>query len=335
MDARESITERYPLVSIVVPVHNHERFVVQTLDSVLAETWPRKELCIIDDGSSDRSPEIAQEWVESHHEGFERPIIFERQENSGISKTLNRAISRCNGEYILPLDSDDLLLPGSILPRIKFIREHPELKAVCADAQVIDDKGRLFCDSGIEDLYHGNKRKLADPRRLMVELLLNWSMPGSVIMYEKSSWRDICGYNEDLVVDDWDFCLRLAEKGWLGFLDTPVARYRVHEGNYSRQTASSESIADSLLRTARMSMSRLPWPMKIAAGSIAISLAAARIPRERHVFSILPRAAAKVLRQGVRFVFEVLFLLAGAEKDRLRGRRVPGEPHPGNWTEDE
>ena len=92
-----------PLVSVIVPAHNHDRFVAQALRSIAGQTYRQVELVIIDDGSTDRTAEvIARELT-----GFPFPYRFESQSNAGLPVTLNRAISLAQGEYLSFLASDD------------------------------------------------------------------------------------------------------------------------------------------------------------------------------------------------------------------------------------
>jgi len=313
-----------PLVSIVIPVYNHEKFVEQALDSVLAEKYPHKELCIVDDGSTDRSPEIVEEWITKHEKAFTRPILFERRKNSGIPKTLNYAISKCHGHYVVPLASDDKLLSGGIEARINFLLQHPKLRAVCSDCEVINADGELLYESGIEELHNGNKKRLSDPRWLLTELLLNWAMPGPVILYEKDAWKDIGGYNEDLVVEDWDFYLRLAERGWLGFLDCKVAQYRLHDRNVCRLGTMSLQLSEDLLYTAKMATKRMPWPEKLAAISIAISRASGLARARRGHFAIAYRIISKLIRQVVKCFFAIYLSIIRTKSYTARRERILG-----------
>src|SRR5438132_1122109 len=94
------------LVSILIPVYNAEAFVAEAIQSALDQTWPAKEVIAVDDGSTDRSPEIL--------EGFGGRVKIIEQENRGASAARNRALNQAQGEFIQFLDADDLLSPDKL-----------------------------------------------------------------------------------------------------------------------------------------------------------------------------------------------------------------------------
>jgi len=93
-----------PLISVVIANYNYGRYLAETIESVLAQTYPHVEVIFIDDGSTDDSLEIAQRY----------PITVLAQQNQGVSTARNNAAQYARGEYILFLDSDDLLYPDSL-----------------------------------------------------------------------------------------------------------------------------------------------------------------------------------------------------------------------------
>jgi glycosyltransferase involved in cell wall biosynthesis len=96
-----------PLVSILIPAYNAERWIADTIRSALAQTWPDKEVIIIDDGSRDRTLSIARQFAS-------RDVFVVTQENQGASAARNKAFERCQGAYVQWLDADDLLAPDKI-----------------------------------------------------------------------------------------------------------------------------------------------------------------------------------------------------------------------------
>jgi glycosyltransferase involved in cell wall biosynthesis len=103
-----------PLVSILIPAHNSERWIADTIESALAQTWPAKEIIVVDDGSSDRTFEIARR--------FESPAVrVHTQENQGAAVARNTAFDLCQGDYIQWLDADDLLDPEKIERQVRVL----------------------------------------------------------------------------------------------------------------------------------------------------------------------------------------------------------------------
>ena len=93
------------LVSVIIPCYNHEKFIQATLDSIARDTYPYKEIILINDGSSDHSDQKITEWISSNNN--EIKITYVNRKNKGICSTLNELIGIAKGKYILPLASDD------------------------------------------------------------------------------------------------------------------------------------------------------------------------------------------------------------------------------------
>ena len=132
-----------PLVSIITPCYNSERWISETLESALNQTWPNKEMIVVDDGSSDRSFEIARSFEP-------RGVKVIKQENSGASVARNRALQDAQGDYIQYLDADDLLAPDKIELQInRLSREESGRIAACAWARFYDEpeNGEFVVDS--------------------------------------------------------------------------------------------------------------------------------------------------------------------------------------------
>ena len=109
-----------PLVSIITPNYNCARFIAQTIESVLAQTYTNWEMLIVDDCSTDGSYEIAQKYAEKDS----RIKVFRNEKDSGAAVSRNRAIEASSGEYVAFLDSDDLWLPEKLERQLKFMQEN-------------------------------------------------------------------------------------------------------------------------------------------------------------------------------------------------------------------
>ena len=96
-----------PLVSILIPAYNAERWISDTIESALKQTWPNKEIIIVDDGSRDKTLAVARRFESD-------TVRVATQANQGAAAARNRAFSMCKGEYIQWLDADDLLAPDKI-----------------------------------------------------------------------------------------------------------------------------------------------------------------------------------------------------------------------------
>ena len=105
-----------PLVSILISAYNAEHWIGYTLESAIAQTWPRKEIIVVDDGSTDRTGDIARRFAS-------RGVTVVSTENGGLSAGLNHAFDHCEGDYLQYLDADDLLVPDKIELQLAALRK--------------------------------------------------------------------------------------------------------------------------------------------------------------------------------------------------------------------
>jgi len=221
-----------PLVSVLIPAFNHQRYVVRCLDSVLEDPYPSKELVIIDDGSTDDTGELIAEWVARHRD--EIPIEYVRRDNRGIATTLNELAARARGEFLRLGASDDYLLPGGLDRQVNYLLAHPLKWVVIGDSIVVDRDDRLVHQSGMRDLHHADLRLYGSDEGIRFAVISQWAIGGPVALVRKHALETVAGWSENLCIDDWDFFLRLAAHDAIGFVDAQVCAYRIHGKNFSR-----------------------------------------------------------------------------------------------------
>ncbi|HTV86711.1 MAG TPA: glycosyltransferase [Dyella sp.] len=231
-DAVPSIAPAVPLVSVLIPAFNHERFVQRCLDSVLEDLYPHKEIVIIDDGSSDRTHDRIVEWIARH--GNKLRVEYARRGNKGIAATLNELAARARGEFLRLGASDDYLLPGGLETQVRYLMTHPRKQAVVGDSIVVDERGLILHGSGMHDLHGANKKLYRSDEGIRRAVISQWAIGGPVAMIRKSALDTLDRWTEGLRIDDWDFFLRLAARDGLGFIDVSVCAYRIHGDNFSK-----------------------------------------------------------------------------------------------------
>lgn len=222
----------WPLVSILVPAYNHERFIERCLDSVLEDPYPAKELIIIDDGSTDGTAERIASWMERHRDVL--PIEFVRRENKGVTATLNELAARAHGQFLRLAASDDYLLPGGLEAQVRYLLAYPHKGAVIGDSIVVDPDDKKLHDSGMCDLHGANKKLYRSDEGIRRAIISEWAVGGSVALIRTSALEAIGRWTEGLRIEDWDFFLRLAARDALGFVDVRVCAYRLHGSNASK-----------------------------------------------------------------------------------------------------
>ena len=129
--------KKEPLVSILTPCFNGEKFVGRFLDSVKNQTYKNIELVFVDDGSTDRTKRIVMDFKEQVP-GI--PVKYLYQENQGQAAAINRGLKEISGKYLTWPDSDDILMAQNIEKKVEYLESHPNIKMVITDAEMVDEE---------------------------------------------------------------------------------------------------------------------------------------------------------------------------------------------------
>ena len=139
-----------PLVSILIPAYNAERWIADTIESALAQTWPRKEIIIVDDGSCDQTLQVARKFAC-------KALCIVTQENQGAAAARNKAFELCQGDYVQWLDADDLLASTKIARQMEVARQ-------------VESKGTLISSAWAYFMYSPSRAKFV-PTPLWCDLM--------------------------------------------------------------------------------------------------------------------------------------------------------------------
>ncbi len=181
-----------PLVSIIMPVYNMEEFLAETLDSVLSTTYPSLEVILVDDGSTDSSLTIAEEYASRD----DRMRVY-TQINAGACAARNHAIRLAKGEFILPVDGDNLISSDFVELAVVEILKDSDVMVVAPRTVYIGDK------SGEWILPPFSLNKLA--RRNLMD---------TTALYRRSDWERIGGYCDEIIAnEDWEFWISMLKDG--------------------------------------------------------------------------------------------------------------------------
>jgi len=194
-----------PLVSVIVPAYNAEAFIAQTLDSIISQTYQNIEILVVDDGSKDRTPEIVESFAQR-----DQRITLLRQANAGVAAARNLAIEKSSGEYIAPIDADDIWYPQKLEKQVDcMLKGGPSVGLVYAWSVIIDENNSIL------------KRLISylDPEGDVYTALVYANFVGnaSVPLIRRICLERVGGYNCQLRAqkaqgcEDWDICLRIAE----------------------------------------------------------------------------------------------------------------------------
>jgi len=221
--------DNLPLVSILIPFYNHNHFITQTLNSVIEDTYPNKEIIIINDGSPNLNDSNIISWIEKYKDYIS--INYIKRENRGVTKTLNELISLSKGKYIIVSASDDYLINNTIIERVKILEKNPSKLLLLSDNIVVDDSGKKLYDSNLFEYKKAKKEDYIGDAQLKKTIINNWSLAGACFMVNREIYNIIGDYDQNLIVEDWDFFLRATSKNLILFYDEKVSAYRLHYAN--------------------------------------------------------------------------------------------------------
>lgn len=210
-----------PVVSVLLPVYNAQRYVPAAVESILAQTLVDFELIVVDDGSTDRSNAILRKFAAADP----RVKLISRP-NTGYVVALNEALSCARGEFIARMDADDISLPARFERQVAYLREHPDCVLVGTHVVTMDGDGSLI--GVMPDIAFGHDR--------IDQALLRrgWPIVHPAVMMRASALRDVGAYKVEYCPnEDHDLFLRLAEAGKVENLPEVLIHYRKHAHSVS------------------------------------------------------------------------------------------------------
>lgn len=230
-----------PAVSILMGVYNADRYLGEVIDSLLGQTWLDFEMIVVDDGSTDRSPEILEEYAKR-----DSRIRILTQQNQGVGRAVNRALELARGKYIARADADDYSYPQRLEKQVAFMEANPGVVAAGARVMLVDPLGipigphpMASSHEVIEaELLKGNGSAVCQPS----------------VMLRRDALLRVGGYDPKWrVTEDLDLFLRLAEIGKLENMPEILVNWRQHltSTNHTKQ-AQQVSEAREVLKLAHM-----------------------------------------------------------------------------------
>ena len=240
-----------PLVSIVIPAYNAASTVERTLASAQAQTYPRLEVIVVDDGSTDDTAERVQSVA--RHDARVRLVA---QPNAGVAAARNTGIAAANGNLIAPLDADDIWLPSKISAQVAALRHAPpNVGMVYAWWVSVDDRDAVV---GVAHPW-SLTGEVADPL-VHVNFIGNASVP----LYRRDIVEAVGGYRSRLMenggqgCEDWDLALRVAEHAPVGLAPAYLVGYRAAAQSMSSNIEQMAASFDVMIHDVSVRRPRLP-----------------------------------------------------------------------------
>lgn len=223
----DSQSNKFPLVTVITPVYNQEKFLEETMLSVLEQDYPNIEYIVLDDGSVDNTLDIIKKYCGR--------IRWTTHRNMGETATVNKGFHMSNGEIVGVVNSDDPLLQGAISRIVQFMASKEELLVVYPDWNMIDSSG------GVIRSYTTSEYSYYDMIRK------HHCLPGPGVFFRRSVLDKVKGRDPQLhFVADFDFWLRVGLLGQFARIPETLATFRVHQGSSTFSCQGMEMAAEHI-----------------------------------------------------------------------------------------
>lgn len=223
-------------VSVVIPVHNGERFLPEAIESVLGQSHRDFEILLVDDGSTDGSRGVMKRYAR-----LDRRVRFITQENRGRCEAANRGLEEARFEWIARLDADDAFLSMKIERQFQYVAKYPGARVIGTLGYFINEEGRRLGFIGTDGPFDERGFRRFAENGVPIRFI------HSSVMMHRRTVLDAGGYRpEFLQVEDTDLWNRLAERGHLLLtVPEPLVLYRIHGGSVSIEKKKEQELYDA------------------------------------------------------------------------------------------
>ncbi len=211
-----------PLVSILVANFNNGRFITETLDSAVAQTYPNTEIVIVDDGSTDNSVSIIEEYISSHENTSFK--FYRNDDNKGCGRIKKQCVDLSTGEFFCFLDPEDTILPEAVATLMDVFLKHPEYGVVYCT--------HYLCNEQLEPQGISSYPGPIPPGQS--HLTSKGGHISALAICKRLVYNKTVGINPSYQVsEDQDLYLKMEEQAQVFFIDKPLYFYRKHDHNSS------------------------------------------------------------------------------------------------------
>ena len=239
------------LISVIIPAYNHERYVQDTINSILKQTYPNIELIIVNDGSPDRTHNKIKELLPQCQAHFRR-VEYINKENEGVIKSLNLCLSLAQGEYVYAIASDDRASTHALEILHTYLSQHRDVGLAVGDNQFIDETNRrCFWSKNQSRVYDANKAYSLTHAEHLKKLRPDVDFSGSLFgsyptllsgnyipngyLIRKSLLDLTGGYSDQAPLEDLHLMLQIAKQAKMKYIDQILFDYRWHDTNTIKQ----------------------------------------------------------------------------------------------------
>lgn len=313
--ARVAHESSLPLISIVLPTFNGSRYLRESLDSILAQTYSNWELIIVDDASTDKTPEIISEYVAIDA----RIRSLRHQVNKRIPGGLNTGFSVAAGEYFTWTSDDNRFRPNALSEMSQFLERHRDIDFVYSDASIIDADGQIT-----------GYMKAGEPNELAFR-----NPVGASFMYRSKIQQALGGYADDMFLcEDFEFWIRAANRFKLAPLHRDLYLYRAHPGSLS--STKYKQVIRAIDRLMERHLDKMRWvgERALAQGYLVRASTAVQLDdfkaARRFLFCALRHSTLQAVRKNYMLIARIavgrtVFRTARALRARFMGSAADHE----------
>ncbi len=237
-----------PLVSIGIPTYNGARYLRESVDSVLAQTFKDFELVIIDDGSSDETCVIAEEYARKDA----RVSAVRNSKRLGLVANFNRCIELTKGAFVCVWHQDDVMMAQNIERKVELLEANPRVGFVHSNVLMIDDQGRVLSEHWESDSRRDHVCTGWEFFSKMIEPDKNYVCCPSVLA-RRECYKNLGRFREELFFAcDWELWMRFSLEYDVGCLGTPLIQFRRHEASASHSVEGSIAETEQELLAKRL-----------------------------------------------------------------------------------
>lgn len=207
-------------VTVIVPSYNHEKYIKQCIESIMTQSYANLSLIVIDDGSTDRSPDIIKELQSTYS------FKFISQKNKGLIPTLNLVLKTEDiKKYVCLVASDDYWPKDKTSIQVEFMENHPECYLSFGNYIEVDSSGNIL-----------EKIKCTPPKNYFFqEMLLSNYIPAPTVMIRTSVFTEVGYFEPNFRIEDWHMWLKILKAHpHQGYINQTLAFYRIHQGNFHK-----------------------------------------------------------------------------------------------------
>jgi glycosyltransferase involved in cell wall biosynthesis len=248
-------------VSVIIRTYNRAYIVAEAIESALNQTYGEYEVLVVDDGSTDNTPEVVRRFQDP------RLRYIRHERNRGVGAACNTGVAQARGEWIAFLDSDDLWQPDKLERQVACALRHPEVDAVFSDIEIIEDTNTI---PSLSSTMRSFSRLLArdrkqqeyvfSARQLYLCLLEEVPIKPTVLLVKRELLATVGPFDlTALGCEDWEFLLRLARVACFGYVDAPLAfQRRTPDAVHRRYWQQDRAFLISLFRREKVALKEDP-----------------------------------------------------------------------------